>query len=110
MRRADPHDLLHPRPGPLGRKMRAGDTHSGNTLMKTALLALAATAFVAGPVPAQVPTGTMGELRPDQKQFFDLYKQLVETDTSITSVDDPANGGCTQAAAQIAARLKAAGF
>ena len=78
--------------------------------MKSAMLALAATAFVAGSVSAQVPTGKMGELRPDQKQFFDLYKQLVETDTSITSVDDPANGGCTQAAAQIAERLKAAGF
>ena len=78
--------------------------------MKTALLALAATAFVAGPVTAQVPTGTMGELRPDQKQFLDLYKQLVETDTSVTSIPNSDNGGCTQAAAQIAARLKAAGF
>ena len=80
--------------------------------MKFALLAAAAAAFVAGSVQAQtpVPTGKMGELRPDQKQFFDLYKQLVETDTSITSVVDPNNGGCTQAAAQIAARLKAAGF
>lgn len=71
--------------------------------MKT-LIALAAAALVAGPVMAQVPTGKMGELRPDQKQFFELYKELVETDTSVT------NGSCTQAAAQIAARLKAAGF
>ena len=81
--------------------------------MKFALLAAAAVGtFVAGSVQAQtpVPTGKMGELRPDQKQFFDLYKQLVETDTSVTSVPDPDNGGCTQAAAQIAARLKAAGF
>ena len=54
--------------------------------MKFALLAAAAAAFVAGSVSAQTPTGKMGELRPDQKQFFDLYKQLVETDTSITSV------------------------
>ena len=75
-----------------------------------ALGAAATAAFVAGSVQAQVPTGKMGELRPDQKQFFDLYKQLVETDTSITSVANPDNGGCTQAAAQIAARLKAAGF
>ena len=69
-----------------------------------ALIALAVAAFVACPVAAQVPTGTMGELRPDQKQFFSLYKELVETDTTV------ANGNCTQAAEQIAARLKAAGF
>ena len=81
--------------------------------MKFALLAAAAVGtFVAGSVQAQtpVPTGKMGELRSDQKQFFDLYKQLVETDTSVTSIPNPDNGGCTQAAAQIAARLKAAGF
>jgi len=72
--------------------------------MKSTILALAAAALVAGPAAAQVPTGTMGPLRPDQKQFFALYKELVETDTSVT------NGNCTQAAAQIAARLKAAGF
>ncbi len=69
-----------------------------------ALIALVAAALVACPVAAQVPTGKMGELRPDQKQFFELYKELVETDTTVT------NGSCTQAAAQIAARLKAAGF
>ena len=69
-----------------------------------AWIALAAAALVACPVAAQVPTGTMGELRPDQKAFFALYKELVETDTTV------ANGSCTQAAEQIAARLKAAGF
>jgi acetylornithine deacetylase/succinyl-diaminopimelate desuccinylase-like protein len=73
-------------------------------VMKSTILALAVAALVAGPAVAQVPTGTMGPLRPDQKQFFALYKELVETDTSVTS------GDCTQAAAQIAARLKAAGF
>lgn len=72
--------------------------------MKSSMLALAVAALVAGPVVAQVPTGTMGALRPDQQQFFSLYKELVETDTSITS------GDCTRAAAQIAARLKTAGF
>lgn len=72
--------------------------------MKATILAFAAAAFVAGPLAAQVPTGTMGALRADQKQFFALYKELVETDTSVNS------GNCTQAAAQIAARLKAAGF
>jgi acetylornithine deacetylase/succinyl-diaminopimelate desuccinylase-like protein len=68
------------------------------------VLAFAAAALMAGPAVAQVPTGTMEALRPDQQQFFALYKELVETDTSVT------NGSCTQAAAQIAARLKAAGF
>lgn len=72
--------------------------------MKATILLFAAAAFVAGPLAAQVPTGTMGALRADQKQFFSLYKELVETDTSVN------NGNCTQAAAQIAARLKAAGF
>lgn len=78
--------------------------------MKSAWLALAVSAFAAVPASTQVPTGKMGELRPDQKQFFDLYKELVETDTSVTSIASADNGNCTQAAAQIAARLKAAGF
>ncbi|GAA0310229.1 M20/M25/M40 family metallo-hydrolase [Sphingomonas oligophenolica] len=43
-------------------------------------------------------------LRPDQQAFFGLYKQLIETNTSLSA------GSCTQAAAQIGARLKAAGF
>ncbi|MEO6103129.1 MAG: M20/M25/M40 family metallo-hydrolase [Pseudoxanthomonas sp.] len=72
--------------------------------MKSKIYALAAAALVALPLAAQVPTGTMDALRPDQEQFFQLYKQLVETDTSVT------DGNCTQAAAQIAARLEAAGF
>ena len=72
--------------------------------MKSTMLALAVATLGAGPVVAQVPTGTMGALRPDQQQFFALYKELVETDTTVT------NGDCTKAAAQIAARLKAAGY
>lgn len=72
--------------------------------MKSAILALAIAALVAGPAAAQVPTGTMDALRPDQQKFFQLYKELVETDTTVT------NGDCTLAAAQIATRLKAAGF
>ncbi|RAK60026.1 peptidase M20 [Phenylobacterium hankyongense] len=43
-------------------------------------------------------------LRPDQVKFRELYKELVETNTTVSS------GSCTQAAEQIAARLKAAGF
>jgi acetylornithine deacetylase/succinyl-diaminopimelate desuccinylase-like protein len=72
--------------------------------MRTSVFALAAAAMMATSATAQVPTGTMGELRPDQKQFFGLYKEMVETDTSLP------DGSCTKAAAQIADRLKAAGF
>ena len=43
-------------------------------------------------------------LTPDQQNFFGLYKELVETNTTLSS------GSCTQAAEQIAARLKAAGY
>ncbi len=61
--------------------------------LKTLLLA----AVLAAPVSAQ-------PLKPDQKAFFDLYKQLVETNTTLSA------GSCTLAAEQIAVRLKAAGF
>jgi acetylornithine deacetylase/succinyl-diaminopimelate desuccinylase-like protein len=43
-------------------------------------------------------------LRPDQAEFRSLYKQLVETNTEVT------DGSCTQAAQQIATRLRAAGL
>ena len=59
---------------------------------------LIATALVASPAVTQAQT------RPDQQQFFGLYKELVETNTTLSA------GSCTQAAAQIGARLKAAGF
>ena len=47
---------------------------------------------------------TAQALRPDQAEFRDLYKQLVETNTEVT------DGSCTQAAEQLAARLKSAGI
>ncbi|RZA10266.1 MAG: M20/M25/M40 family metallo-hydrolase, partial [Lysobacteraceae bacterium] len=72
--------------------------------MKYPMCAFLACALAAGPAAAQVPTGKMGALRPDREQFLELYRELVETDTSVTT------GDCTQAAAQIAARLKSAGF
>ena len=50
-----------------------------------------------------VPAGAQ-QLRPDQVQFRELYKELVETNTSLSV------GSCTQAAEQIAARLKQAGY
>lgn len=76
--------------------------------MKNRLLAAAALTCVgisiAAPAQAQMTIEPMGALRPDQQQFFELYKELVETDTS------PTTGNCTTAAAQVAARMKAAGF
>jgi len=47
---------------------------------------------------------TAQQLRPDQVQFHELYQELVETNTTLSS------GSCTQAAEQIAARLKQAGY
>jgi acetylornithine deacetylase/succinyl-diaminopimelate desuccinylase-like protein len=46
----------------------------------------------------------MGDLRPDQVSYLALYKELVETNTSLSV------GSCTLAADRMAAHLKAAGF
>ncbi len=43
-------------------------------------------------------------LTPDQQRFRDTYRELVETNTSLSV------GSCTEAAAKMGARLKAAGF
>ena len=51
-----------------------------------------------------MPGTASAQSRPDQKAFFGLYKELVETNTTVSS------GSCTQAAAQIGARLKSAGY
>jgi len=45
-----------------------------------------------------------GALSPDQARFRAIYKELVETNTQLS------NGSCTEAAAKMGARLKAAGF
>ena len=50
-----------------------------------------------------MPAGAQ-QLRPDQQRFRELYQELVETNTSLSV------GSCTQAAEQIAARLKKAGY
>jgi acetylornithine deacetylase/succinyl-diaminopimelate desuccinylase-like protein len=46
----------------------------------------------------------MTPLRPDQVAFLALYKELVETNTTLSA------GSCTLAAGRIAAHLKAAGY
>lgn len=47
---------------------------------------------------------SMPPLRPDQVAFLALYKELVETNTTLSA------GSCTAAADKIAAHLKAAGY
>jgi len=72
-------------------------------MMRSAVTALLLAA-VAMPAAAQVATGTMGPLRPDQQRFRELYEELVETNTTLSA------GSCTQAAEQLATRLRAAGL
>src|SRR4051794_493719 len=43
-------------------------------------------------------------LRPDQTAYLELYKEFVETNTTVTT------GSCTELAEKIAGHLKAAGF
>lgn len=68
--------------------------------MSKRLLGLAAglVASLAGAAAAQE------SLRPDQQAYRALYKELVETNTSLSS------GSCTLAAERMAAHLKAAGY
>jgi len=65
-----------------------------------AIAAATALALTAAPTSAQTATTT----RPDQLTFRALYRELVETDTSVST------GSCTAAAEKMAARLKAAGY
>jgi acetylornithine deacetylase/succinyl-diaminopimelate desuccinylase-like protein len=58
--------------------------------------ALAAFSSLAAPPPQDTPAGV--------QRFRELYKELVETNTSLSA------GSCTLAAERMAARLKAAGF
>jgi len=64
--------------------------------MKTTLSAALIAVLAAG---AQAQT-----IRADQTTFRELYKELVETNTTLSS------GSCTAAAAKMGTRLKAAGF
>lgn len=67
--------------------------------MKIMSALLSSALLVAAPATAQQTTP-----RADQLAFRDLYKELVETDTTLSA------GSCTLAAERMAARLKAAGF
>ncbi len=67
--------------------------------MRTILTALLATSLLGGTAAAQDST-----IRADQAEFRALYKELVETNTTLSA------GSCTLAAERMAARLKAAGM
>src|SRR5271155_174222 len=67
--------------------------------MVAAIGALAATLQ-----PAGAQEAPMTALRPDQAAFRAIYKELVETNTSLSA------GSCTLAAERMAAHLKAAGY
>ena len=66
--------------------------------MKSAIILAGALALAAQTVSAQPG------IRPDQAKFRELYKELVETNTTLSA------GSCTLAAERLATRLKAAGF
>src|SRR5580765_7802351 len=53
---------------------------------------------------ASFPLGAQTQLRPDQVKFREVYREMVETNTTLSS------GSCTLAAERMAARLKAAGY
>jgi acetylornithine deacetylase/succinyl-diaminopimelate desuccinylase-like protein len=56
------------------------------------------------PWAASADEAPIGPLRPDQAAFLALYKELVETNTSLSV------GSCTLAADRVAAHLKSAGY
>ncbi|MGZ6015308.1 MAG: M20/M25/M40 family metallo-hydrolase, partial [Phenylobacterium sp.] len=68
-------------------------------VIRTLAAALAVSVAATGPGVAQAPPP-----RPDQVEFRALYKELVETNTSLSV------GSCTLAAERMAAHLRAAGF
>ena len=72
--------------------------------MTKTIAAVLGFALLTGQAAAQTPTGMMGPLRPDQAEFRGLYKELVETNTTLSA------GSCTLAAERMAARLRAAGL
>lgn len=65
---------------------------------------LAGMAWVLASVSASAADAPMPELRPDQTAFLSLYRELVETNTTLSA------GSCTLAAQRMGEHLKAAGF
>ena len=70
------------------------------TMMRS-ITALLTTGMLAAALPAHAADAP---LRPDQQTFRDTYKELVETNTTLSA------GSCTLAAERMAARLRAGGM
>ena len=66
-------------------------------------LLIAGVALMAAAPALAAPPAPSG-LRPDQAAFRELYRELIETNTTLSS------GSCTLAAERLAVRLKAAGY
>jgi acetylornithine deacetylase/succinyl-diaminopimelate desuccinylase-like protein len=65
---------------------------------------LASTLLAASALAGAAIAQPAGQLRPDQVEFRSIYKELVETNTTLSA------GDCTKAAHEMGARLEAAGF
>jgi acetylornithine deacetylase/succinyl-diaminopimelate desuccinylase-like protein len=81
-------------------KRKIGTIGAGMTAGMTAAIASLGLALQ----PAAAQEAPMTALRPDQAAFRAIYKELVETNTTLSV------GSCTLAAERMAAHLKAAGF
>ncbi len=82
-------------------RMRRAASLVAALLMAASLMGVAAQAGAA-PTPAATPSAD-GQ-RADQREFRELYRELIETNTSHSV------GSCTAAAEKMAAHLRAAGF
>jgi acetylornithine deacetylase/succinyl-diaminopimelate desuccinylase-like protein len=60
--------------------------------------------FLTAALSAALVLPAVAQTRPDQQKFREIYKELVETNTTLSS------GSCTLAAQRMGARLKTAGF
>ncbi len=76
----------------------------GGNCMQTSVRLFASTAWVFLALLGGQAIAAETPLRPDQAAFRELYEELVETNTTLSS------GSCTLAAERMAARLKAAGM
>src|SRR5258708_6499821 len=75
-----------------------------NSLAVAGALALLATGSLSIPSMTHAATAAATSSAATEPQFRELYKELVETNTSLSA------GSCTLAAERMAARLKAAGY
>src|ERR1041384_3910408 len=70
--------------------------HGGNLMRKLLTAAIA--------VSLTLPASAVSHLSPDQQRFRALFKELIETNTTLSA------GDCTLAARKMAAHLKTAGY